>query len=566
VKRFKLVVIGLDGATFDLLKPWAQEGRLPTLRKLLMEGTAGELQSTIPPMTAPAWTSFMTGKNPGKHGLYDWINRYQDSYKVFPITAQHCHEPTLWELLSDAGQRVCVCNVPMTYPPTPLNGVMVSGMPAPSTRLTITYPPDLLADIQREVGEYLLYPDPGQAYSDAGVDAFLDRLYRTTATRLKVVAYLRGLEDWDFFMLVLNGTDTVQHAMWKYSSPDHPLHEPRKFIKYGDAILDYFQYVDRALGEIVAGLNDDSVLLLMSDHGFGPFHKFIHVNNWLRQEGWLKIKRAPKSLAKSTLFDLGFAPMTIYNVLMSIGMGRFKREVVRGRGQSLLKTLFLSFDDVDWTTTSAYSLGNVGQIRLNVRGREPQGIVEPGEQYEAVRDEVIARLRELCDPETGEQVVQDIFLREDIYWGHNLEHAADIVFIPTRMEYFGFGEYEFGSNQIIERMKRGISGTHRLNGMFLMWGKPVKAGAWLEGTRILDLAPTILTLLAQPVPADMDGRVLIEALIPEYVAFQPEIGSVSAKTRSVPPSTPASSLPSDKLSDEDEELIVQRLRDLGYMA
>jgi predicted AlkP superfamily phosphohydrolase/phosphomutase len=450
----------------------------------------------------------------------------------------------------------------MTFPPKPVDGLMISGMPAPSKKVTITYPEDLLTEIEANVGEYHLYPDPGQAYSDAGVDAFLHRLYRTTETRLKVLDYLRNREDWDFFMVVFNGTDTVQHAMWKYMSPNHPLHDPKKFKKYGDAILHYFQYVDRALGEIVEQLDDHTVLMLMSDHGFGPFHKFIHVNNWLREQGWLQIKPNPRSWVKSALFDLGLAPMNVYNLLMQFGFGKLKREVVRGKGQGLLKALFLSFEDVDWSRTQAYSLGNVGQIRLNVRGREPQGIIEPGEQYESVRNKIIARLWELGDPETGEKVVQEVYRQEEVYQGENIAQAADIVFTPTRMEYFGFGEYEFGSNHIIERMKRGISGTHRPNGIFLMWGRPVKANTWLEGARIYDLAPTILHLMGNPVLPDMDGRVLLEALLPEYAT----VDNVLAESdRALQQYIAGSSSPDGELSEEEENMISNRLRDLGYV-
>jgi predicted AlkP superfamily phosphohydrolase/phosphomutase len=560
LKKHKVLVLGLDGATFDLLKPWSDRGELPTIRRLMMEGSWGSLYSTIPPMTAPAWTSFMTGKNPGKHGLYDWVQRVDESYEFFPITANHIQEPTLWSLLSARERRVCVVNVPMTYPPTTVNGVMIAGMPAPSTHVSVTYPPDLLPVIEKEVGEYLLYPDPGQAYSDSGVDAFLDRLYSTTEARFQVLEYLRGLDDWDFCMVVLNGTDTVQHAMWKFMSPEHPLHDPKKFEKYGDTILRYFQYVDKALSRIVFDLDDDTVLVLMSDHGFGPFHKFIHVNMWLRQQGWLKIRNDSTAKLKSTFFDLGFTPMRIYDLLMRFGLGALKREVVRGQGQGLLKRLFLSFDDVDWPRTTAYSLGNVGQIRLNVRGREPQGLIEPGEQYEVTRDEIIRRLWELRDPRTDEQVIQEVYRREEIYWGHNLELAADIVFIPTRLEYFGFGEYEFGSNKIIESMKRGISGTHRLNGMLLMWGKPIRADTQIEGAQIIDLAPTILYLIGEAVLTDMDGQVLTQAFKPEYASSQKVEVRVPAEPGSSPPTTT-----DNGISDEDAKLISERLRGLGYV-
>jgi predicted AlkP superfamily phosphohydrolase/phosphomutase len=253
--------------------------------------------------------------------------------------------------------------------------------------------------------------------------------------------------------------------------------------------------------------------------------------------------------------------MRIYDLLMRIGLGAFKREVVRGRGQSLLKALFLSFDDVDWPRTVAYSLGNVGQIRLNVRGREPEGLIKPGEPYEATRDEIINRLRELRDPQTGEPVVEAIHRREEIYWGRSLDRAADILFIPTRMEYFGFGEYEFGSNQIIEPMKHGISGTHRLNGMMLMWGKPIRPGIKVQGASILDLAPTVLHLMGERVPGDMDGRVLCEALITEFA--NPELLEAhnSNETTFSSPETVE-----DELTESEAQLIAERLRNLGYVA
>ena len=551
------MVIGLDGATFDLLRPWAEQGQLPTINRLMKEGAWGELHSTIPPMTAPAWTSFATGKNPGKHGLYDWIYRHQDSYNVSPLTAQHIKQPTLWSLLSEVDHRVCVFNVPMTYPPQPVNGILISGMPAPSTEVTITYPESFLSEIESAVGPYLVYPDPGQAYSDAGVDAFLQKLYLTTQRRFEVLEYLRSLDDWDFLMPVLNGTDTVQHAMWKYMDPHHPLHDPAKTPKYGNAILDYYRYVDEALGRIVKSLDKDTVLIIMSDHGFGPFHKFIHVNNWLGQGGWLKLKRTPASMLKSAMFGLGFSPMAVYNWLMRLGLGALKREVVRGKGQGMLKTLFLSFDDVDWSRTTAYSLGNVGQIFLNVKGREPQGTVEPGVEYEALRDDIIGCLKELQDPTTGEQVVEQIYRREDIYSGPALERAADIVFIPTRLEYFGFGEYEFGSNMIIETVKRGISGTHRMNGVLMLYGAPIKSGTLVENASLLDLAPTILHLMGEPVLMDMDGSVLTEALRspladPTSIRFVERAGGQN-------------SMDGKDLSEKDKSTIVERLRDLGYV-
>jgi len=445
----------------------------------------------------------------------------------------------------------------MTYPPVPVNGVMVSGMPAPSTQNTITYPTGLYQDILQTVSEYILYPDPGQAYSDSGVDSFLERLYCCTDIRVRTFDYLRGREAWDFAMVAFNGTDTICHALWKYMDRRHPLHDPGRYAKYGSAIRDYYQFIDKHLARIVDTLDDDTRLIIMSDHGSGPFHKFIHVNNWLIQEGLMRLRSGLRPRLKESLFRLGFAPMNVYNLLMQLGLGTLKREVVRGQGQGLLKTLFLSFEDVDWRQTVAYSLGNVGQIYINVAGREPLGCVQPGAAYEQVRDHVIARLLKLCDPETGEHVVEAVYRREEIYSGDQLEHAPDIVFIPRRLEYSGFGEYEFGSHKVIEAMKWGISGTHRMDGIFLAYGLAVQPGVVVKDAQIVDLAPTILHVMGVPVPEHMDGRVLQE-ILPD--AFQPAQPSAQRYHWQSP-----SSDHGEGLTEEEAQIITERLRRLGYV-
>ncbi|CAN5862241.1 alkaline phosphatase family protein [soil metagenome] len=557
----KVLVIGLDGATFDLIKPWVAEGALPTLQRLMREGAHGELRSTVPPMTGPAWTTFATGVNPGKHRLYDWIARKPDSYEFLPVTAVDCRAPTIYSLLSQTNRRVCALNIPMTYPPLPVNGVVVSGLPAPSTRNTITYPTELYQEILDAVGDYILYPDPGQAYSDSGVDAFLTRLYKTTELRIKTLDYLRSREAWDFAMVVFNGTDTISHALWKYMDKTHPLHDPQQAEKYGSAIHDYYQHLDGQLARIVDTLPDDTTLVVMSDHGFGPFHKFIHVNNWLMREGFMKLKPGALARIKHTLFRLGFSPMNVYDTLMRFGLGALKREVVRGQGQGLLKTLFLSFEDVDWSRTQAYSLGNVGQIRINLVGREPFGCVQPGVEYERVRTEIIEQLKTLRDPKTGELVAETIYRREELYKGDYFEEAPDIVFLPRRLEYFGFGEYEFGSHKIIEAMKRGISGTHRMNGIFLAYGAAVRAGVEIQNAALVDLAPTILHLMGEEVPTHMDGRVLTEAL-------RDDVTPIARKR--IQPTAPTDPngggfVQGDVLSAEEQKVLADRLRSLGYV-
>ena len=358
-------------------------------------------------------------------------------------------------------------------------------------------------------------------------------------------------------MVVFNGTDTISHAMWKFMDSSHPLHDPAKAKKYGNAIRDYYSYVDAKLAAIVDELDDDTTLIIMSDHGFGPFHKFIHVNNWLMDQDFMAVKPGALAGLKHRMFRLGFSPMNVYNTLMALGLGSLKREVVRGQGQGLMKTLFLSFDDVDWSRTKAYSLGNVGQIRINVAGREPFGCVARGEEYEAVRDDIIARLYRMTDPKTGEQVVEQVYRREEIYAGPYLDDAPDIVFIPRRLEYFGFGEYEFGSHKIIEPMQRGISGTHRLNGIFIAYGARVRAGAATHDAHLVDLAPTILHLMDEAVADHMDGRVLTEALSAAV--------SKPIERRSYTPQADDAGDGDAGLSAADQAVIAARLRSLGYV-
>jgi predicted AlkP superfamily phosphohydrolase/phosphomutase len=271
----------------------------------------------------------------------------------------------------------------------------------------------------------------------------------------------------------------------------------------------------------------------------------------------MHIKSGLRPRFKKGLFDLGFSPMNMYNLLMQAGLGALKREVVRGQGQGLLKTLFLSFEDVDWRRTMAYSLGNVGQIYLNVAGREPYGCVQPGAMYDQVRDDIIARLLKLGDPATGEPVVEAAYRREEIYGGDQVKHAPDILFIPRRLEYFGFGEYEFGWHKIIEPIKRGISGTHRMHGIFMAYGPGVQPGAVVEDAQIIDLAPTILYIMGLPRPEHMDGRVFHEIF---HETFQPA-QSADGYSQWQGPSGGSDA----GLTEEEKQILADRLRNLGYV-
>ena len=566
MKDFRVILLGWDGATWDLLRPWAEAGHLPNVRRLLTEGAAGHLESTFPPTTAPAWTSMTTGTNPGRHGVMDWIARRPGAYEAMPVTASSCTQKTVWELLGETGRRVMTFNVPMTYPVRPLNGLAVAGLGVPSVTSPFTYPPELYRDILGAVGEYVLHPNPGQPDTDRRVVAFIERLYRVTDLHLKVLDYLRSREAWAGWMAVLGGTDAIQHVMWRFIDPHHPQYDERKGERFGGEVLRFFQHVDRALGGLLDSLDADTVLLLTSDHGFGPLDKWFHVNTWLLNQGLIVLKPGLATRLRRRLFRWGLTPMNAFHLLRSAGLGRLKEEVTAGRGSGRLRRLvpllFLSFADVDWSRSRAYALGQIGPIYLNLKGREPQGIVEPGAEAEALREEIAGRLRQVSDPETGESIVGTIYRPEELYAGPHLGQAPDLVFAPRwdtpRGQIPGFGEVDFGTNHIIAPLQRGVSGVHRMNGVFAAFGEPIRPGAWLKGARIVDVAPTLLYLAGLPVPEDMDGCVLLDALRPEYAD--------PAAVRRGPPAARGVEEPADELSAQDEEVVRERLRGLGYAA
>ncbi|MCP4424198.1 MAG: hypothetical protein GY803_06890 [Chloroflexi bacterium] len=550
-KPLRVIIMGLDGGTFDLIKPWADEGHLPTFQRLMQEGVWGELDSTMPPITAPAWSSFITGKNPGKHGLVDFVFRRPDSYSVSPINASVRNGRSLWSLLGDGDKKVVVVNVPVTYPPEPVNGLLVTGLMTPSEKSNFTHPPELAPKL-RDSGYTIHSP---QSYARGNIEKFTQAIRDTTGNQLNHLRRLLKENPWDFAMYVFRGPDRLSHGLWHFMDKTHPLHGAPGTEEHRHAIRDHYQYIDQQLGDMMAEFDNNTVLILMSDHGFGPFHKYIYMNNWLLKWDLLRLRRGPLTRLKKAAFNLGITPVSIYNQMLKLGLGGLKGKVTKGKGNKKLGRFFLSFNDIDWATTTVYSLGNVGQLWINLKGREPMGIVEPGAEYEAARQDTIDRLKAMRDPETGEPMVDEVYTREMLYSGPFLERMPDIVFVPKGFRYLSFGEYEFASNKLVDP-SYGITGWHRRPGMALLHGVPIQAQQALQQAKIEDIAPTVLYLMGQQVPGDMDGRVLTEALREEWVS---EDRLARAKTDD------SAEQGFIEFSNEDEDAVRQRLEDLGYL-
>jgi predicted AlkP superfamily phosphohydrolase/phosphomutase len=548
----RVFAVGLDGATLDLIRPWAEEGKLPTFGRILEEGSSGPLRSTIPPVTGPAWVSFMTGKNPGKHGVGDFLQRATGQYRRGLADATSVKAEPFWLTAGRQGKRVGVINVPVTYPPYQVNGFLISGLLTPRNTGNLAYPPGLAKELRGAIGGYRVNLD--HFYAKGSGDEFLADLRELVDTRKKAAKYLMTRYEWDFFMVHFIATDWVQHFLWHCMDPTHPRFNESEAQRYGTAILEVYQQLDGALGELMGGLDQDTVLLVMSDHGFGPFHKYVYLNNWLLEKGLLFLKRGPATRFKHALFRAGLTPSALYQALARLKLVKVAFKASKKQRYDVLSTLFLSWQDIDWQRTRAYASGNVGQIFVNLRGREPQGAVEPGREYEAVREQIVAMLGGLTDPETGVPVIEHIYKREEIYSGPYVDQMADILFLPRNLEYVATGLSDFVSNEVVAP-SFAYSGTHRMDGIFMLRGDVIKAGSIAEGASIVDMAPTIMHILGLPVPRDMDGRVLTELLDEEFVASRPVVYSDEEESRVAGPG----------LTEEEAEEVRDRLRGLGYV-
>jgi|Deesub1362A_J573_1020465.scaffolds.fasta_scaffold00240_41 predicted AlkP superfamily phosphohydrolase/phosphomutase len=503
----KVIIIGLDGATFDLIKPWAKEGKLPTFKRLIEEGVHGELTSTIPYATIPAWPSFATGCNPGKHGFYDFFKQKYNSYElsVEMQPSRAVKQPTLWQILSQYNRTVAVINVPSTYPPTKINGYMITGMLTPP-KARYTYPPEFEVELKKKIGEYNIF---FSSLSAKNPDVLIKDLEKTLEQRIKATQYLWIDKQPDFLMVVDNGTDRAEHELWRFLDPLNPLYKTNEVKRYENPLLRYYQIVDRALQKIIDLLDEDTVLIIMSDHGQGPLRKFVNLNLFLIEEGFMRIKKGIVSKLRYFLFNHGFTPHNLYNFLKKLGIERYASDRVSQQTRLfLLNKFFFSTSDIDWSKTKAFASGVTGGITINMEGRQPKGIVKPGKEYEDLREELADKLKQLVDPDTGDKIVANVYKREEIYQGPYLSEAPDLIVTPNEGYEF-FGMFGFSFNKVIEPTF-GNSGAHRPNGLFMAIGKGIKKGFEIKGPTIIDIAPTVLHIFDVPVLTNMDGKVLLE--------------------------------------------------------
>lgn len=540
-KHMRAWVIGLDGATFKVLQPLMEAGLLPVLAGIAAHGVTANLRSTVPPVTALAWPSFMTGKNPGKHGLLGWQERLNDHFQRPWVNGQGVQGSTLWDIAGEAGLRSCVVNVPVTYPPKPLQGVMISGMMTPGLGADFTFPPSLKSELFSAVPNYRIDIDvqrtEREMATEAAVHNFLEEARAATRAREQAIHWLWDRELWDLAVVVFELPDRLQHLLWGHiarlaADPARAAHDPL----LADLLRTY-QLLDTALGRLLDRLPDDTYLLLLSDHGFGPLETQVHLSDWLAEHGWLTYNRA----------RLG-----VRQALRRIG--HWARYFLPAEMMRRVRESFTMLRTFDWMHTQAYpGLPSENGIFLNVRGREPAGIVGQAD-YELLRSEIISALQEWIDPRSGQPVIAAVYRREEVYHGPYVDHAPDIVF------ELGPG-YKVthlpGEGELLSDVSDMPHGFHEREGIFMAVGPGIRTGPLSEVPSIEDVAPTVLYMLGLPVPEDMDGRVLIELFQPEAFAARPiqrrRAGETSVEMARSP------------YSEAEAWEIEHRLQDLGYL-
>jgi predicted AlkP superfamily phosphohydrolase/phosphomutase len=575
----RVVTIGLDGATFDLIQPWVQANQLPNFARLLSQGAHGELATTFPPMTFPAWTSFMTGKNPGKHNVFDFTQRERGGYGLRFVNATQRRAKTLWQILSEAGRRVAVVSVPVTFPPEEVNGLMISGFDAPgmsggTADERSMYPASLHRELLEKLGGYII---SSNAVALAGnPDRAIRAILETLDHKIRCAEYLYRKEPWDFFMVLLGETDLVAHHFWRFQDPGSPLRATPPSPACGDAILRVYQRADAFLGTMLdEAQRSGATVIVVSDHGMGGCGDTgVYLNLWLAQEGFLRFRTAPRETGGSTLRSVARRAVTAsLRTAKEVGVKvippRYKRWLLR-HSPALVNSVesYLRFNAIDWGATRAFAEENpyYPPIWINLQGREPQGTVAPGSEYEDLRAQLAVRLRTWRDPDTGESVVKRVLKREEIYEGPYVGGAPDLL-----VDFNLKGQYSYVPRvsrphestvplRSLGRADRAKlkSGSHRDLGVLMAFGAGIRPAAKVVGAHIMDVTPTVLYLLGLEVPGDMDGKVIEDVLDEELLRNRPVVGSGG-------PAAPDAGSPDETYSEDEAAVIEERLRSLGYL-
>ena len=521
MSKKRMVVIGIDGGTLDMIRPLLQQQELPNITSIISKGLSGKLTSVIPPITAPAWASFMTGVNPGKHGIFDFISDIHLNGKDGRVLdSRDIRTQTIWDYLSGQHKRLIVVGVPFTYPAFSINGVMVSLSAGGDIDV---YPKESLKDIISSTGYRKELCRPVDTFGEVAKEDVLNEIIKRNdylTEKIKDIScHLLRNQEWDFFMAHFMSTDTIQHYFWHFVDSGHPAYDKKLAQKYKNTIYDAYKKVDNAIGEILQLTGDDCNVIVLSDHGFAPIYKFFYVNKWLEEKKLLRIKRKARDL-----YEWKMAFPSIHKIFKIAGLENLA-SILPGWVQTLkipaVKRCPLPLNEwIDWKHTRAYA--SPFGININLKGREPEGIVE-GDDYEEVRRFIKEELLKLNDSALDSRIMGKVLFREEVYEGSYIDNAADLFFVFNKPYYLQSSDVL--KNNCFEELSKDNFATanHRYSpdGILMMCGPDIVQGGKLNNVRITDIAPTILYLNRIKIPRTLDGRVITESINPEYINSNP---------------------------------------------
>jgi predicted AlkP superfamily phosphohydrolase/phosphomutase len=521
------MIVGWDGADWKVLRPMLDAGELPNLAALLERGAYGDCLSTVPSHSWCAWPSFMTGLNPAGHGVFDILEHKPGATRRLPVTYKSIRARTLFADLDAAGKTTIAANIPLTFPAPEMNGKVIAGGVLPAAR-SYTYP----VSLQQELDDKAPFPINGMSWTTYRnrPEPFLDETAEITAKRQTTYEYLLDTTDWDVAVLVFVSTDRIQHCLMEYLTPEHPDYEKLKDSPVAKQTRAVYQQLDEGLGKLLARTTDEDLVMLMSDHGHQPCTRACTMDR--------------------ILAHLGF---------MQFGKGSFLFNLVRwGPGRKLARKLYDLFklhgkmaipsSPVEWSKSRAYtSVVSTGEgVSVNLKGREPQGIVEP-EDYERVRDELAAALESFKDPDTGKNPIGKIYKKEDVLSGEHLYDAPDLLLVPSEF-------YSLTHAKAMVEAADWLSGDHRLEGVVVATGPEVTPGPLKETARLVDLLPTALATLGVPSAVPRDGQAL-PSLVGPSATLQVAEGTALGRDRD----------DETGLTSDEEGEIEEQLRGLGYV-
>lgn len=557
----KVTVIGLDGGSYAVIDHLVAHGRLPNFARLMEKGSRGDLLSTRPPVTWPAWASFYTGTNPGKTGAADLFKFRPGTYQLEPMNAGNLRGTPIWSQAGSRGKRVCIYNVPVTYPAIPVNGVLISGLDAPRFNDQAIYPLELKEKLMAAVPDFQISFENDAKYMVTRlkdpVGEWIRQLKAYLEMELRTIDYLMKMEDWDLFVSVIRSTDIFQHTLWHdaekvISGKDVTAEEQRR----AEAVFACYDEIDARFGESASAWGTGRNLIVMSDHGFGLLRGTVCVNRVLEAAGLLRFRPAGER-SRSDCYILSKLkanmPLSARQKIKRL----LGKEESRERWSSYVDILVA---DIDWEHTKIFSVGGFGCLFLNLKGRDPLGAVDEMERQEVLAA-AEAALSGLRHPDDGEPMVTEFYRKEELYQGPFISEVPDLVINMRDWSYcpvIGTAN-ELSEEAIIrppvkEWKELAHTGTHRREGILFMDGPDISQTDFGE-VQMVDVAPTIMNLLGLPEDENWDGRIIAKAL--KGGAMPVEAGPEYEHRQSVE----AASV----YSEEDEDEVRKRLEDLGYL-